>query len=148
MNEFIEAFQKRIHKEAFELSREQIEKLALHYQIMLKWNKTHNLTRIVSINDAIEKHYVDCILGLEFVNTETPVHDLGSGAGFPGLVGAILRPEQRFTLIEPARKRTSFLNQAKTQLSLSNVLVIQDRAESLNKVACTISRGTFSWPNY
>lgn len=148
MKEFIEAFQKRTQQEAFELSHEQIEKLAIHYQMMLKWNKTHNLTRIVSIHDAIEKHYVDCILGLEFVTTEVPVHDLGSGAGFPGLVGAILRPEQTFTLIEPARKRTSFLNQVKTRLRLSNVSVVQDRAESLNKVACNISRGTFPWPNY
>jgi 16S rRNA (guanine527-N7)-methyltransferase len=148
MNEFIEAFQKRTHKEAFELSHEEIEKLAIHYQMMVKWNKTHNLTRIVSIQDAIEKHYVDCILGLEFVGAETPIHDLGSGAGFPGLVGAVLRPDQQFILIEPARKRTSFLNQIKTQLGLSNVSVVQDRAESLNKVACTLSRGTFSWPNY
>jgi 16S rRNA G527 N7-methylase RsmG len=63
-------------------------------------------------------------------------------------VGAILRPDQQFILIEPARKRTSFLNQVKSQLNLSNVSVVQDRAESLNKVACTISRGTFPWPNY
>ena len=148
MKEFIEAFQERISKDGVELAIEKIEQLAIHYQLMLKWNKTHNLTRITSVKDAIEKHYMDCIYGLSFVSTDVHIHDLGSGAGFPGLVGAILRPNQSFTLVEPARKRTSFLSQVKSSLNLSNVTVLQGRAESIEGVACTVSRGTFPWPNH
>jgi len=148
MKEFIEAFEERISKDDIQIDAVKIEQLATHYELMLKWNKTHNLTRITSIKDAIEKHYMDCICGLSFVNTDLHIHDLGSGAGFPGLVGAILRPHQSFTLVEPARKRTSFLNQVKSRLSLTNVSVLQGRAESVDGVASTISRGTFSWPNH
>lgn len=148
MSDFKDSFIQRAHQSGIELEEYKIDLLANHYQFMVKWNKTHNLTRIVSIQEAIEKHYLDCIIGFNFVNPDVHIHDLGSGAGFPGLVGAILRPEQRYTLIEPARKRTSFLNQIRTQLNLKNVEVVQARAESLSGILCTISRGTFSWPNY
>ena len=118
-----------------------------HYELMVKWNRTHNLTRILSLEDAVVKHYLDCILGFEFVPEKKKIHDMGSGAGFPGVIGAILRPEQKFVLVEPARKRATFLSQVKATLNLNNVEISNNRAEAIQHADIVVSRGTFSWPS-
>ena len=115
---------------------------------MCKWNKTHNLTRITDLKSAAEKHYLDSLVGFQFIPEDRVVHDLGSGAGFPGLVGAILRPAQEFVLVEPARKRASFLERTAKACKLTNLRVVNDRAQALSNVDLVISRGTFSWPNW
>ena len=125
---------------------EAIDKMESHYELMVKWNRTHNLTRILSLEDAVVKHYIDCILGFEFVPEKKKIHDMGSGAGFPGIIGAILRPEQKFVLVEPARKRATFLSQVKATLNLNNVEISNNRAEAIQHADIVVSRGTFSWP--
>ena len=146
MTEFQDTLKSSLNHYGQGLKDETIAKIEQHYQLMLKWNKTHNLTRIVSLEDAISKHYLDCILGLNFVSENKPIYDLGSGAGFPGIIGGILRPQQDIYLVEPARKRATFLKQVKSVLGLNNIHIVNERAETINNVDIVISRGTFSWP--
>ena len=146
MTEFKDTMKSLLERQLPKIEGKAIDQMEQHYQMMLKWNKTHNLTRIVSIEDAIHKHYLDCILGFTFVSHEKSLYDMGSGAGFPGLIGGILRPTQNIFLVEPARKRATFLKQAKSALGLKNVHILNERAESVKNADAVISRGTFSWP--
>lgn len=130
------------------MSDAQAAQLDTHFELMTKWNKTHNLTRIVNGAAAAEKHYLDCLLGLQWVPNDLTAYDFGSGAGFPGMVAAIARPQQRFVLVEPARKRASFLERAIKSIGLENVSVLNCRAQELENLDLVISRGTFSWPNF
>jgi len=146
MTDFQKKLKSLLSDEDLKIREKAVEQMSQHYEIMLKWNKTHNLTRIVSLEDASHKHYLDCILGFNFVSEKGCLHDMGSGAGFPGIIGAILRPQQKFFLVEPARKRATFLKQVKSVLGLNNVHILNQRAETVMNAEGVISRGTFSWP--
>ena len=79
-----------------------------------------------------ERHLVNCaLLGLG-IPRDVTVADVGSGAGLPGLVLAIGRPDLRVTLVEPLLRRTTFLTEVVEQLALANVEVVRDRAEALH----------------
>ena len=97
--------------------------------LVLDWNQRMNLTAIRNPEEAYEKHLLDCLIPLCHVHPEGKVCDVGSGAGFPGLVWASALPDVQFTLIEPIAKRCTFLNAAKNELNLANVTVINGRAE-------------------
>lgn len=97
--------------------------------LVLDWNQKMNLTAIKDPEEAYEKHLLDCLIPLSHFTPAGRVCDVGSGAGFPGLVWAAALPEVRFTLLEPLKKRCLFLNTAKTELGLSNVTVENGRAE-------------------
>ncbi len=112
-----------------ELSDEMIAQLEQYGAILKEWNQVMNLTGIDEIEEVREKHYLDCILPLKHVELKGNVADVGSGAGFPGLVFAIVKPEAHLTLIEPTGKRCNFLNEVVKQLSLTNVEVVNERAE-------------------
>lgn len=79
-----------------------------------------------------ERHLVNCALLGEAIPEGADVCDLGSGAGLPGLVLAIARPDLRVTLVEPLLRRTTFLAEAVDRLGLSNVEVVRGRAEELH----------------
>ena len=79
-----------------------------------------------------ERHLVNCALLGELVPDDSTVCDIGSGAGLPGLVLAIARPDLRLTLVEPLLRRTTFLQEATERLGLGNVEVVRGRAEALH----------------
>jgi 16S rRNA (guanine527-N7)-methyltransferase len=79
-----------------------------------------------------ERHLVNCALLGRALGPNLDVCDIGSGAGLPGLVLALVRPDLQVTLVEPLLRRTTFLEEAVVQLSLSNVEVIRARAEELH----------------
>lgn len=79
-----------------------------------------------------ERHLVNCALVTDLVAPGATVCDIGSGAGLPGLVMAIRRPDLRVTLVEPLLRRTTFLEEAVEVLDLSNVEVVRARADSLH----------------
>lgn len=90
-----------------------IEACARHFDLLLRWNQTHNLTRIVAPPEAARKHYLDCLVPLLDARDSglepAAFVDVGSGAGFPGLLACLVWPEATATLVEPAQKRASFL---------------------------------------
>ncbi|NCB32426.1 MAG: 16S rRNA (guanine(527)-N(7))-methyltransferase RsmG [Erysipelotrichia bacterium] len=102
----------------------------LQYAALLKeWNDKINLTAITEESEVLEKHFYDCLLALRLVNPGADAADVGTGAGFPGLVFKIACPEIRMTLIEPTEKKCVFLREVISQLNLKEVTVINERAE-------------------
>ena len=79
-----------------------------------------------------ERHVLNCAVLAELVPADATVADLGSGAGLPGLVLAIARPDLRLTLVEPLERRTAFLSEVREDLGLANVEVLRGRAEDLH----------------
>jgi 16S rRNA (guanine(527)-N(7))-methyltransferase RsmG len=113
-----------------ELTDLQIARLEAHYNLLVRWNKTLNLTSIGNLEEAVERHYCESV----FVACHVPagpvtVADVGSGAGFPGIPIAIFRPECKVTLIESHRRKSVFLREASRELP--NVAVLAERAEDV-----------------
>jgi len=81
-----------------------------------------------------ERHLLNCAVLAELVPSDAEVVDIGSGAGLPGLVIAMLRPRVRMTLLEPMLRRTTFLGECITELGLGNVTVCRGRAEDMTGV--------------
>ena len=105
-----------------------------YMSLLLEWNEKMNLTSITEPEEIIEKHFYDCLLPVFSNLIEGKVIDVGSGAGFPGLVFAIAKPEAHITLLEPRNKRCIFLNEVIQKLGLTNVEVINERAEDYGKI--------------
>lgn len=97
-----------------------------------KWNRAYNLTSLKSDEDIITKHFFDSLLYLKAIpEGQWSICDIGSGAGFPGMPMAIVKPELGIALIEPSRKKTAFLRHMKRALSLNNTEVIESRVEDV-----------------
>ena len=92
-------------------------------------NKVLNLTAIDDDEGIDLKHFYDSLLIEKYIKKDSTLCDIGSGAGFPGLVIAIARPDISVTLIEPTLKRCNFLNEVIAMLGLKNVVVLNARAE-------------------
>jgi 16S rRNA (guanine527-N7)-methyltransferase len=95
-----------------------------------EWNQIHNLTGAKSV-DTIYVNIVDSLYPLTFIKKPKTLLDVGTGAGFPGLVLAIALPDTKVVLAEPLKKRVSFLKYAVIDLGLSNVSVKAMRVESV-----------------
>lgn len=115
-----------------------------HYRLLVTWNRTHNLTRIVAEEDAVRLHYLDCLAPLLAWPAPKSMVDVGSGAGFPGLLAALAWPDTQATLVEPAKKRASFLVLAAAAMGLGNgsVRVVEPGQRPL--ADRVLSRATFS----
>ena len=114
----------------YHVSRETLQKLKDFMQILLEWNQKINLTRIIEKEDVYLKHFYDSLTINKIIDIYSQnICDLGSGAGFPGLVLAICFPKTKITLIESNGKKCYFLNLVKEKLKLNNVIVINERSE-------------------
>lgn len=116
------------------LSDEQIESYKTYSKLLQEWNKVMDLTAIDEEAQIVEKHFYDSLISAKYFRYENQtLLDIGSGAGFPGLVLAIAFPNLKITLLEPTLKRCNFLNEVIKVLDLSNVKVVNDRAENYVK---------------
>ena len=97
-------------------------------ELLIKWNKTFNLTSVDDPEQMISLHLLDSLAVLPFLPGGR-VLDVGTGAGLPGIPLAIARPEQKFVLLDSNGKKTRFLVQASGQLGLENVEVVNQRVE-------------------
>ena len=117
-----------LDKEEIVLDSEMIVKLEAFASLLHEWNQIHNLTGAKSI-DAIYVNIIDSLFPLTFIQKPKTLLDVGTGAGFPGLVLAIALPECEVVLAEPLKKRVSFLKYAAIDLELPNVRVEAKRVE-------------------
>ncbi len=102
---------------------------------LLKWNQKINLlSRNVSLPDVVNKHIIDSFTLLPFLPVNSVLLDVGTGAGFPGLPLAFIRPDLRVILLEPRSKRVSFLSHIKRKFSLPNVEIIGKRIEEVDDI--------------
>lgn len=114
------------------LSPEQLERLEAHYELLLRWNQRLNLTRITDLEDCVHFHYCESMyLGLHLPPGPYTVADFGSGAGFPGIPVAILRPDLSVALVESDARKCVFLREASRDLK--NISVLQSRFQVLTQ---------------
>jgi 16S rRNA (guanine527-N7)-methyltransferase len=108
--------------------------LAQHYALLTKWAAKMNLTAIKDPVEAANLHALDSLLFAELIDPEdrSKTIDVGSGAGFPGIPLALARPNLHMILLEPIRKRASFLRVALTELKLDQVQVVEGRLEEID----------------
>ena len=104
------------------------QKLLAYVELLHKWNKTYNLTAIRQPEQVVSAHLLDSLAVLPHL-WPTRWLDVGSGAGLPGLVLALLRPQWAFTLLDSNSKKTGFMQQAVIELGLVNVEVRCARVE-------------------
>jgi 16S rRNA (guanine527-N7)-methyltransferase len=120
------------------LSSEQLALLETHYELLLRWNRILNLTRITELTEAVQLHYCESLYVAHFLPKQSlKIADVGSGGGFPGVPIAILRPDCTIDLIESHQRKSVFLAEAVRRLGLTNVGVIAKRAEEV--------RGAYDW---
>jgi len=98
--------------------------------LLQQWGKIHNLTASLK-NEEIENNIVDSVYPIKFLNDFKFLADVGTGAGYPGMLLAIARPKSKVILVEPRAKRVAFLNFVKSALKLENVIIEQKRIEDL-----------------
>ena len=115
------------------LSCAQIDQLYHYRSILIEWNKNINLTAINDPEEILLKHFLDSIsvhIAEPIIDDETfKIIDIGSGAGFPGLVIKIVFPTSKVTLLEATNKKVNFLRFVKKELGLMDLNIIESRAE-------------------
>lgn len=112
------------------LPEDRVEALQQHYELLLRWNKVLNLTRVERLEEAVERHYAESL----FLAGHLPagalrIVDIGSGGGFPGIPVAVVRPESSVTLVESHQRKAVFLREATRRMA--NVCVLAKRAEDV-----------------
>lgn len=110
------------------LSDQVIDQLMTYLDLVEKWNRVYNLTAIREREEMIKLHFLDSLSILKHVQ-EKNILDVGSGAGFPGIVLAITKPELKVTVMDSVNKKTTFMQQVKSELSLMNLDVVNSRVE-------------------
>ena len=133
-----EEFKEKLCKEASDkninLSDEQLEKLYQYKELLVEWNEKINLTAITDDYGIIVKHFIDCLECTKVIKNEETFIDVGTGAGFPGLVLAIFYPNKEFTLLDALNKRLIFLEEVINKLNIKNVKIIHGRAEEIVRI--------------
>lgn len=110
------------------LSDQVIDQLMTYLNLVEKWNRVYNLTAIRERDEMIKLHFLDSLSILNHVHVKN-ILDVGSGAGFPGIVLAITKPELKVTVMDSVNKKTTFMQQVKSELSLTNLDVVNSRVE-------------------
>jgi 16S rRNA (guanine527-N7)-methyltransferase len=119
------------------------QKLLDFRDLLLKWNKTYNLTALRDPGQAISHHLLDSLAILPYVG-EGALLDVGSGGGLPGIPLAIARPQLSVGMVDTVQKKASFLQQAAIQLGLKNVAVDHARVEEMTGQYAQISSRAFA----
>ncbi|MDO9592715.1 MAG: 16S rRNA (guanine(527)-N(7))-methyltransferase RsmG, partial [Erysipelotrichaceae bacterium] len=116
------------------ISEHQFELLSRYARLLQEWNEKINLTAITDLNDIFIKHFYDSLLIAPHCKTAKTLCDVGSGAGFPGIVLKIVLPELNMTLVEPTLKRVNFLRLVIAELGLKHIEVINKRMEDCGEL--------------
>ena len=113
----------------------QLKQLERYYELLIEYNKVMNLTGITIKEEVYLKHFYDSLTIAKVIdlNNYQTLCDVGTGAGFPGLVLKILYPNLKVTLLDSLNKRLNFLNIVIKELNLKDVEVVHSRAEEYNK---------------
>lgn len=131
----LDLFIEETKKLGIELTSQQLEKLNQFYELLISWNQKMNLTRITEKEDVCLKHFYDSLTLSKVIdlNQNLTLCDVGSGAGFPGIVLKICFPNLKITLLDSLQKRVNYLNEIIKELDLKNIEAIHTRAEDYAK---------------
>lgn len=131
----IETFILELKKIGICITEEQIKKLDEFYKLLIEWNKKINLTRIIEKEEIYLKHFYDSltlIKGIDLYKNYN-ICDVGSGAGFPGIVLKIIFPNLKITLVDSLNKRVIYLNSIIKELKLKDIVAIHSRMEDFSR---------------
>jgi 16S rRNA (guanine527-N7)-methyltransferase len=114
------------------ISEELYKKLYDYFVMLNEWNEKFNMTTILEEKDVFKLHFYDslCLIKAIDLNKKQSLLDFGTGAGFPGMILALVFDNLDVTLIESNQKKCKFLNEIKNKLSINNVEIINDRIEN------------------
>ena len=127
----IDEFKIEVEKLGVDVSLEKLDLLEKYFNLLTEWNKKINLTAITDKKDVYLKHFYDSLTICKVIdlNKENSFCDIGTGAGFPGIVIKIFFPHLKMTLIDSLNKRINFLGVVCEELNLKDVSLIHGRAE-------------------
>ena len=131
MNDFRQILLQTLAQFEMELDDLAIDRLRTYYELLIEWNEKINLTALTAPEDVALKHFTDSLMLLRYIDIEKDarVIDVGTGAGFPGLVLKIARPDIQLTLLDSLQKRLNFLDAVCQALQINDVELIHSRAE-------------------
>lgn len=131
-----ELFINEVKNLGIEVTSEKLSKLDLFYKLLIEWNEKINLTTIIEEENVYLKHFYDSLTLFRDIdlNKEIRICDVGSGAGFPGIVLKIFFPNINITLIDSLNKRIIYLNDIIDKLGLNNIKAIHSRMEDFSKI--------------
>jgi len=134
-----------LEKNALNFEDSFYEDCKIFIELLQKWGKVHNLSGKLD-NKDINENILDSLYPLKFIDSFSSFADIGTGAGYPGLILAIVKKDIKSYLIEPRQKRVAFLNFVKASLGLKNLTILQKRAENVKdlKVDLITSRAVSS----
>lgn len=129
-------FLEELKKLGINLTNDQIDKLARFYQLLVNWNEKINLTTIIKEEEVYLKHFYDSLTLIKVVDLRQPltVLDVGTGAGFPGIVLKIVFPNLKITLLDSLTKRINYLNEIIKELDLHDIETVCSRCEEYTKI--------------
>ena len=130
-NEFIE----ELNKLGINITEEKLNLLEKYYNLLIEWNEKINLTAITDKEEVYLKHFYDSLTLIKAydLTKEIKICDVGTGAGFPGIVLKIVFDNLDITLVDALNKRIIFLNEVIKELNLKNIVAIHARAEDFAK---------------
>ncbi len=130
-----EEFIKSVKELGINLDEDKINKLDRFYHLLIEWNTKINLTTIVKEEDVYLKHFYDSITLFKEVDLTKELYlcDVGTGAGFPGIVLKIVFPQLKIVLIDSLQKRITYLNEIIKELDLQDIEAIHTRMEDYSK---------------
>ena len=128
-------FIEELKKINIEINDKQLKQLEKYYELLVEWNEKINLTNIIEKEQVYLKHFYDSLTLSKVIdlNKEETLCDVGTGAGFPGLVLKIVFPSLKVTLVDSLNKRITFLDEVIKELELKDIVTIHARAEEFAK---------------
>ena len=131
-----EEFIKSVKELGIDLNEDMINKLDRFYHLLIEWNAKINLTTIVKEEDVYLKHFYDSLTLFKEVDLTKDLYlcDVGTGAGFPGMVLKIVFPQLKIVLIDSLQKRITYLNEIIKELDLHDIEAIHTRMEDYSKI--------------
>jgi 16S rRNA (guanine527-N7)-methyltransferase len=133
---------------------EQCAKFEQYLSLISKWNKTHNLTAVRGQDEIVKKHFLESLALLPHLGHSVSLLDLGTGAGFPGLPIAIMRPDCRVVVVDSSHKKVAFCQEVIRVSALQNATAVCGRAEDegirklLGQFDAVVYRATWSLADY
>lgn len=132
MNNFKEVLKAEAFKMNIVLDDKMLEKFEMYKNLLVEWNEKINLTSITDDYEVIMKHFVDSLEIVKYINKNENIIDIGTGAGFPGIVIAIYFDSNvNITLLDALEKRLNFLSEVIQKLGLKKITLLHGRAEEI-----------------
>ena len=125
--------QELLEKNDFKFDKDFYKDCTVFTKLLQQWGKIHNLSGRLTLED-INENILDSIYPLKFIESYESFADIGTGAGYPGLLLAIANKNIKAYLIEPRIKRVAFLNFVKASLNLENLTILCDRVEKVENL--------------